>query len=875
MSKPSNNGADNAGPLRLDFAAIRADNPIADTIGHYLELRRQGSEYVALCPFHADKTPSFCVVPRKEKAFCMACGWHGDVVDFIAEFEQVETVEAARRLGARELPANRPALPPSPPDDSAEWTPTLPVPADAPAFAPSVVYNPRRGKTVDWSRIITRQDAYRDADGQLLGYVCRLEIDGKKLTPAVTYARHADGRQVWASVKFPEPRPLQGLDELARRPQAPVLVVSGEKCREAGAKLLPGFVVVTWIGGDQNVNKADWSPLRGRTGTFWPDADPSGVKAMETAARLALCSQTRMMAVEDLVSEFGKGADIADLAAAGWTTQRVIAWAKERVREWRPETADAQPDAPEKSPAPGARDRDHAARPPQGKDVPPAPAGGEDTAPGVAVATAGLAVDPVIATPLHDDPPQVVPIRRPDAALETAADPDEDGLPEMYSEDNVALRFSQIYADDLRYVSAWGRWMRWSGQRWEQDDSLMAFDLSRKVCRSVAAYVRRDVQLTPKQQQSVATKYGQAVTVAAIERMAKADRRHAATVDQWDADLWALNTPAGVLDLRTGRLRAPIRSDHMTKITRVAPAGDCPTWMRFLDVATAGDAELQAFLQRMAGYALTGSTRDHALFFVYGTGGNGKGTFLNTLTHLLGDYAQPASMDVFTESKGDRHPTELASLRGARLVSAQETEEGKRWAEARIKALTGGDPIRARYMRQDEFTFVPQFKLIIAGNHKPGLRNVDEAIKRRLHMVPFTVNLRPDQRDPQLPDKLLLEGPGILAWAVQGCLEWQRAGLRPPERVLAATDEYLEQQDTLGAWIEECCDMGGQARSSSLYANYKGWAERSGEFCLPLKRWVGAMESRGLVSRKSAGVMVYDGIRTRIDPDMASRYGIR
>jgi predicted P-loop ATPase len=365
---------------KIDFGAIRADNPIDETIGRYLELRRRGREYVGLCPFHADRNPSFCVVPSKQRAFCMACGWDGDVLDFVAEFDQVDTAEAARRLGARELPSVRPALPKLPPDDSAEWTPVLPVPDDAPAFDPTKVYNPRRTKSVDWSRILVRQDAYRDAGGRLLGYVMRLEINGEKLTPAVTFCAHADGRKRWAAVKFPEPRPLQGLDELARRPAiTPVLIVSGEKCREAAAKLLPGFVVVTWPGGDGAVDKADWTPLQGRSLTFWPDADPSGIRAMHAAAARALGASTRILDPSDLVTEYGKGADVADLLAAGWTAARVVAWAKQRVREWTPEQ---EPPEAEAAPAPGGRDRgDHAARPPRGKDVPPAPAAAQHDSP--------------------------------------------------------------------------------------------------------------------------------------------------------------------------------------------------------------------------------------------------------------------------------------------------------------------------------------------------------------------------------------------------------------------------------------------------------------------------------------------------------------
>jgi predicted P-loop ATPase len=325
-----------AGGGRLDFAAIRADNPIADTVARYIELKRRGGEYKARCPFHNDRNPSFAVVPAKDKAFCNACGWHGDVIDFVAEFEGIDTAEAARRLAGDELPTTRPKLPDLPPDEADEWQPVLPVPDDAPAYDAAKTYNPRRGRLVDWSRILTRRDEYRDADGRLLGYVVRLEIDGQKLTPAVTWARHADGRACWASVKFPEPRPLQGLDDLARRPDAPVLVVSGEKCREAGARMLPGFVTVTWPGGDNNVDKADWNPLENRASvTLWPDCDQSG---REAAARIAarLSAPVRVLDVDDLEAEFGKGADLADLVAAGWTTARIIAWAKARVRPWTP-----------------------------------------------------------------------------------------------------------------------------------------------------------------------------------------------------------------------------------------------------------------------------------------------------------------------------------------------------------------------------------------------------------------------------------------------------------------------------------------------------------------------------------------------------------
>ena len=284
-----------------------------------------------------------------------------------------------------------------------------------------------------------------------------------------------------------------------------------------------------------------------------------------------------------------------------------------------------------------------------------------------------------------------------------------------------------------------------------------------------------------------------AKTVAAVERLAKADRRIAATVDQWDADPWLLNTPGGVVDLRDGGYRLHNPADYITKISGTAPdpSRPIPHWLAFLERVTAADAELIAFLQRIAGYCLTGSTSEHALFFLYGTGSNGKSTFLNAITGVIGGYCRTAPIETFTASPSDRHPTDLAGLRGARLVTAVETEEGRRWAESKIKALTGGDKIAARFMRQDFFEYTPQFKLLIAGNHKPGLRSVDEAIRRRLHLIPFTITIPAEERDLGLPDKLKAEAPGILNWMIDGCLQWQQIGLAPPKVVTDATAAYL------------------------------------------------------------------------------------
>ena len=423
------------------------------------------------------------------------------------------------------------------------------------------------------------------------------------------------------------------------------------------------------------------------------------------------------------------------------------------------------------------------------------------------------------------------------------------------TEDALALSFTRRYHRDWRYVAGWGKWLVWDGQRWRTEDTLAATDLIRSVCRQTA--LRAD---NPR----VATKLASAGTVSGVERLARADRRHAATTDEWDADPWLLNTQGGVLDLKTGRMRPHERTDRMTKITTATPGGDCQTWRQFIDEVTGGDKELEFYLQRMVGYALTGSTQEHALFFLYGTGANGKSVFVNTLATILGDYATNAPMDTFMETRTDRHPTDMAGLRGARFVAAIETEQSKRWAESKLKNLTGGDKISARFMRQDFFEFFPQFKLFVAGNHKPAIRNIDEAMKRRLHLIPFTITVPPERRDKNLQQKLLAERDGILAWAVQGCLDWQRHGrLKPPQRVVDATEEYFEAEDALGRWLDERCVRETCAKSltAELFNDWKQWAEAAGEFVGAQRRFSDQLITRGLEKwRNGMGVRGFQGI---------------
>jgi putative DNA primase/helicase len=423
------------------------------------------------------------------------------------------------------------------------------------------------------------------------------------------------------------------------------------------------------------------------------------------------------------------------------------------------------------------------------------------------------------------------------------------------SDEALVTQFVSRYADNLCYVAAWGKWLEWDGQRWRFDDTLHAYDLARRICREIAS--------------SYEIKIGKAIasakTIAAVERMGKTDRRIAAVTDQWDCDPWLLNTPGGVVDLRTGELRTARQSDYMTKMTAVAPSGECPTWLAFLRRVTGDDNELAAYLQRVLGYGLTGVTTEHAMFFLYGTGANGKSVLLSTIAGIMGDYHTTAPMETFTASATERHPTDLAGLRGARLVTAIETEEGRRWAESKIKSLTGGDKVSARFMRQDFFEFTPQFKFMPAGNHKPGLRSVDEAIRRRFHLIPFAVTIPQAERDPNLAEKLKVEWPGILAWAIEGCRIWQRDGLQVPKAVEAATAAYLESEDALAAWIDERCELDPATWTSraQLFASWNAWASAAGEFVGSSRRFLGAMEAHGFEDARPKNERGFRGIKLR------------
>lgn len=422
-----------------------------------------------------------------------------------------------------------------------------------------------------------------------------------------------------------------------------------------------------------------------------------------------------------------------------------------------------------------------------------------------------------------------------DKAWEREAQNNE--APENWLAEQAALEFAAQFGSDWRYVDAWGYWLHWNGRFWKRERTQLVIHHIRGIIR----------QLLRSKPQRVS---GNVVAVA--ERLAQTTREVARDETIWDTDPWLLNCVGGTLDLRTGQLRPHSRDDHLTKMAKATPAGDCPLWKKFLDTITGADLELQGYLQRIAGYCLTGDASEQVFFFAHGDGRNGKSTFINTLLAILDRYARQAAAETFMMARGERHPTELAGLYGYRLVAAVELPRGARWNESRLKALTGGERVTARFMRQDEFEYQPQLKLLIAGNHQPKLGTVDEAMRGRLHLLPFKVKIEDSIRDKRFTAALLKERNGILAWAVEGCRDWQRQGLDPPAAVVDATGAYFDSQDTIAQWLEECCVQGPnlQAASKVLFTSWKRWCEANGEEIGPRNDFSQALRDRGFEHRR-------------------------
>jgi P4 family phage/plasmid primase-like protien len=444
-----------------------------------------------------------------------------------------------------------------------------------------------------------------------------------------------------------------------------------------------------------------------------------------------------------------------------------------------------------------------------------------------------------------------------------------DGTPDL-SHDALALALGRESFDaEAKFIASQKLWYFWTGTHWEADDALRVMTQTRAFLRNVAAEVRANAVDPGSRATTRTTDHLKShATVSAVAMLARANPGSVARVDDFDRDILLLGTPDGTVDLRDGTLSTARREQVISRQTVCGPAaqGTVPErWLTFLHEVMGGDAEILAFLQRAAGYALTGSTAEHKLLFLHGSGRNGKSVFLNTLLDLWGSYGRRVPAATFLSGQVERHPTDLASLRGARLAVASELPRGKTWDEAVVKDLTGGDRMTARFMRQDFFEFEPNLTLMVAGNTQPSFRGVDDAIRARVVLVPFAVTIPQRRRDPKLPEALRAEFPAILRWCVDGALEWQRRGLAVPETLLAASQDYFDAEDIVGQFLAEetLNDPGAVTAGTDLIFRFNRWTDAQGLDAWTQRNLVKELKTRGYEEGRRSGFRGLKGLRLR------------
>jgi P4 family phage/plasmid primase-like protien len=425
---------------------------------------------------------------------------------------------------------------------------------------------------------------------------------------------------------------------------------------------------------------------------------------------------------------------------------------------------------------------------------------------------------------------------------------------------NLAQAFATHAAGRVRFDHSSGKWFAWDGSIWRRGSLVESS--AKHAAASMLDEVARSFAITGAQKRSMLS--GNAIK--SVLDLAKANPAIRASHEMWDCAPHLIGTPAGTVDLKTGMMRPSDPADGISRSTLVAPGGDCPTWTAYVHHIAGGDPTVSRFLQQWAGYSLTGETIEQALLYICGVGGSGKSTFVEMLGEIAADYAVNIPIDTLLKRRHDAHSTELARLAGPHLAYGSETTEGRTWDDGTVKRLTGGDAITARFMARDAFTFSPKFTLTIVGNSIPSFTNVDDAIRRRFNVLNVEQPIpRPDSR---FREKLRAEASGILAWIIEGAVDWYRCGaLSRPHRLMIDTADYLDGEDTFGQWIAEHCDVGAEFSdtAATLYASYQGFMVSHGLMndLSSNRGFPNRLKSRGFKAYRTEKWRGWMGIRVR------------
>ncbi|MBF0550629.1 MAG: DNA primase [Deltaproteobacteria bacterium] len=416
-----------------------------------------------------------------------------------------------------------------------------------------------------------------------------------------------------------------------------------------------------------------------------------------------------------------------------------------------------------------------------------------------------------------------------------------------------AERLVALYGDDLRYCGSWRKWLVWDGNRWTLDNDKAVTRKAQKSIRHIYVEAAELFDLGEKKKVlNHAMKSESERAINASVNLASVNQKVQVSTDALDTNPWLLTCLNGTIDLRSGQLLPPQRDHLITQLAPVAfdPDAPCDLWFSFLDKIMNGNVDLISFLQRAIGYSLTGDTGEQCLFILHGSGCNGKSTFLQTINLMLGDYAKQTPTETLLVKQRGAIPNDVARLNGSRFVTASEAEEGQRLAESMIKQMTGGDKISARFFHQEFFDFIPTHKIFLGTNHRPIIKGTDHAIWRRIRLIPFEVTIPEAEIDRSLPEKLKEELPGILAWAVRGCLSWQKDGLGVPEEVKTATSDYQDDMDTVAQFIDDCCTIDPEAKEkkADIYKAFLDWSETTGNRALVQPKFSQRLTAKGMQS---------------------------